>query len=149
MLFLTKSNKTYAKTVNYLGIALDKNISVGYHVQMLLCALATFESVITQLKHFSGRFMVIGSHDAFREPLMRYGFSNYGYKNGSIIFDLVIFIENRRSPSDEIFVQSKFVNVFNLIISELLDFTELAKQQKGLKNNSFNTFTAVSSCGHV
>ena len=111
------------KSVKYLGVQLDKNLTFEAHVQSLLGKLAKHVSVIMLLTHFCKSSIVIRYYNIYMKPFIQYGLLVYGCTKKSKLKDIlflqkkvlrIIFFKNRRHPSDELFKRSRIMVVYDL-----------------------------------
>ena len=61
------------KSVKYLGVPLNKNLTFEAHVQSLLGKLAKHVSVVMQLRHFCKSSLVIRFYNIHMKPIIQYG----------------------------------------------------------------------------
>mgnify|MGYP000940316211 CR=1 FL=1 len=141
------------KSVKYLGVHLDKNLTYEAHVQCVLGKLAKHVSVVMRLRHFCESSLAIRYYNIYMKPIIQYGLLVYGCTRKSKLKDIfllqkkvlrIIFFKNRRYPSDELFERSRIMNVYDLYVCELLKYAVHSTRGK-IDENVESLFTHKSS----
>ena len=113
------------KSVKYLGVHLDKNLTFEAHVQSVLGKLAKHVSVVMRLRHFCKNSIVIRYYNIYMKPIIHYGLLVYGCTKKSKLKDIlllqkkvlrIIFFKNRRYLFDELFERCRIMNVYYLCL---------------------------------
>ena len=140
------------KSVNYLGVHLDKNLTFEALVQSLFGKLAKHVSVVMRLSHFCKSSIVVRYYNIYMKPIIQYGLLVYDCTRKSKLKDIllqkkvlpIIFFKIRRYPSDELFEQSRILNVHNLYVRELLKYA-IHSMRVEIDKNAESFFTDMSS----
>ena len=108
------------KSVKNPGVHLDRNLTFEAHVQSVFGKMAEHVSVVMRMRHFCKSSSVVRYYNIHMKPIIQYGLSVYSCTRKSKLKDIlllqkkllrVIFLKNRKYPSDELFERSRIKNV--------------------------------------
>ena len=78
------------KSVKYLGVHLDKNLTFKAHVQSVLGKMAKHVSVVIRLSLFCKSSIVVRYYNIYMKPIIQYGLLVYGCTRKSQLKDILL-----------------------------------------------------------
>ena len=78
------------KSVKYLGVHLDKNLTFKAHVRSVIGKLAKHVSVIMRLRNFCISSIVIRYYNIYMKPIIQYGLLVHGCTKKSELKDILL-----------------------------------------------------------
>ncbi len=121
----------------YLAVLLDSQLSFKCHVEKVCNRLSTQCGIISKLRHYVPRSVLLKYYVSNVQPIIQYGLLVYGCCPFSNLYKVLIwqkrimktfYFRRRDSSTDDVFESYKVLSVYELHIYELLNFFTLNEQ---------------------
>ena len=115
----------------YLGLYIDYKLSFRSHIDSVKMRLAKQCGILSKLRHYAPRNQLLEYYRSNVVPIIQYGILIYGccsYSSLECLFLLqkktlkFIYFRKRSDSSRDIFLENKFLSVFEIHVYELLKF---------------------------
>lgn len=117
-IYINNERLAEAQSVKYLGVLIDNNLNWKTHIQHTNVKISKSIGILSRLRHFVGKDVLISIYNAFIQPHINYGIINWGGTYKSILDPLkksmkravrLIHFESKTSHSQPLFNKSKLL----------------------------------------
>ena len=119
-------------SVKYLGIWVDRNLKFGEHAQYLIKKLGKHLGIVSRLRHFVSKNVLLKYYNFYVKPVLQYGLLVYGGNSFSNLDQLSVFqrkfirlclFKKPTANVEQDFIDNNILTITQLYFYDLIKFS--------------------------